>query len=336
MKRRKTIILSVAIFLVIIGIITSTIFLFVLRPSHDFVIEVYDASRAANGTTLFADLHDKANPRIVEVNMEGDIVWEYRLPDDLKNFVDPGMDVELLPNGNILFVCPLKGVFEVDRSGAIVWSYLNSKVSHDADRLPNGNTLICWGGNDTKDDYQVIEVHPNGTIVWSWQAKPYFNIPPYDSISSQGWTHANAVTRLSNGNTIVNLRNFNLTIEVNVTGHVVWQYDWGSLGQDPHEPEILPNGNLLIALQGDIPYQAVEINRTTGQVVWEYGRENMIFTRDADRLPNGNTLLVAIVNQRSKIFEVTQDGDIVWELAWGTGVSPIPGWFYKAQRIIPP
>lgn len=187
MKRRNTIILGVVVFLVIIGIVTSMVFFFMVQSSHDFLIEVYDADRAASGTTLFADLHDKANPRIVEVNMQGDIVWEYRLPDDLKGFTEPGMDVELLPNGNILFLCPLKGVFEVQRSGVIVWSYLNGKVSHDADRLPNGNTL-----------------------------------------------------------------------------------------------------------------------------------------------------LVAMVNQRSKIFEVTQDGDIVWELAWGTGISPVPGWFYKAQRILPP
>ncbi|MFX1562867.1 MAG: aryl-sulfate sulfotransferase [Promethearchaeota archaeon] len=336
MRRRNTIILAIVFAIIIIGVLTATVFFLLTQSTQRFIIEVHDSSQSLDGTTLFADLHDKTNPRIVEVNMNGEIVWEYILPDQLKDFTEPGMDVESLPNGNILFLCPRLGAYEIQRDGTIVWSYLNANVSHDVDRLPNHNTLLCWGGGDTKDDAQAFEVHPNGTIVWKWLARDYFNIPPYDTISSQGWTHANAVTRMPNGHTLINLRNFNLTVEVNRTGHVIWQYDWSVFGRDPHEPEVLPNGNVLIAIQGDVPYQAVEINRTTGQVVWQYGRENMIFTRDADRLSNGNTLLVAIVNQRSKIFEVTSSGEIVWELAWGTMNSPVPGWFYKAERIPSP
>jgi hypothetical protein len=244
------------------------------------------------------------------------------------------MDVESLPSGNVLFICPLKGVYEVDRASTIVWSYLNPKISHDVDRLANGNTLICWGGNDTKGDAQAIEVDPSGTIVWSWHAQPHYDVPPYDTISHQGWTHTNAVHRLQNGNTLINLRNFNLTVEVNPSGVPVWEMDWTSLGDDPHDPELLANDHLLIALQGPISHQAVEIDRSTHTVVWQYGRTGTIFARDCDRLPNGNTLITAIVDQRSKIFEVTPSGDIVWELAWFTTITPIPGWFYKAERII--
>ncbi|MFX1474255.1 MAG: aryl-sulfate sulfotransferase, partial [Promethearchaeota archaeon] len=215
MKKRNKIILGIVFSVIIIGIITSTSFFFILRAQTTFLIEAYDPARADNGTTLFADMHDTANPRIVEVDMNGNALWQYVLPDDLKGFTNPGMDVESLPNGNVLFICPLKGVYEVNRAGTIVWSYLNSKVSHDVDRLANGNTLICWGGSDTKTDHQAIEVNPSGTIVWSWQAAPHYDVPPYDTISTQGWTHANAVHRLANGNTLINLRNFNLTVEVN-------------------------------------------------------------------------------------------------------------------------
>jgi hypothetical protein len=334
MRKRNKIILGVVFSLIIIGIITSTIFFFILRTQTNFLIETYDATRADNGTTLFADMHDTDNPRIVEVDMTGTILWEYMLPEDLRNYTNPGMDVEALSNGNILFVAPRKGIYEVTRTGVIAWSYLNTHVSHDADRLQNGNTLICWGGNDDKPDAQAIEVTPSGTIVWSWHAQPHYDVPPYDTISRQGWTHANAVHRLQNGNTLINLRNFNLTVEVNPTGTPVWEYDWTNLGRDPHDPELLTNNNLLIALQGPITHQAVEINRTTGIVVWQYGRTGTIFARDCDRLPNGNTLITAIVDQRSKIFEVTPSGDIVWELAWSTTITPIPGWFYKAERII--
>jgi hypothetical protein len=246
------------------------------------------------------------------------------------------MDVELLPNNNILFVAPLKGVFQINRQGTIIWSYIDDKVSHDADRLPNGNTLIIWGGSDGVDDIQVKEVNATGDIVWSWKAKDHYYYPPYKDIYMQGWTHANAVTRLSNGNTLINLRNFNLTVEVNTTGDVVWECDWSSLGDDPHEPQVLTNGNILIALQGNAPNQAVEIKKASKTVVWEYERENMIFTRDTNRLPNQNTLIVSVVDNSSKIFEVTSDGEIVWQIAIkGQKIERYsPGWFYKAQRIV--
>jgi hypothetical protein len=44
-----------------------------------FTVEVYDSDKACNGTTLFTDCHDSDNPRVIEVNMDGEIVWELRL-----------------------------------------------------------------------------------------------------------------------------------------------------------------------------------------------------------------------------------------------------------------
>ena len=268
--------------------------------------------------------------------MEGNILWQYNLPESLKNYTNPGLDAELLSNDHILFVAPLKGVYEIDRSGSVVWSYLDDKISHDADRLPNGNTLINWGGMDNENDTQIKEVNSMGSIVWHWEAKPYFYADPkYQNISMQGWTHANAVHRLSNGNTMVNLRNFNLTVIVNSTGDIIWQHDWSAIGDDPHEPEILPSGNILIALQWTAPDHAVELEMASHNVIWSYTRNNVSFARDADRLPNGNTLIQAVVNRSPKIYEVTSSGEIVWQIAVrGKLLSQLsPGWFYKAQRI---
>jgi hypothetical protein len=151
----------------------------------------------------------------------------------------------------------------------------------------------------------------------------------------QGWTHANAVSRLRNNHTLINLRNFNLTVEVNKTGHIIREFNWTDKGDDPHEPEMQRNGNLLIGLQWTAPFQVVEINTTTGVVVWKYHRNYLTFTRDADRLPNNNTLIVGVVGNSPKIFEVTRDGEIVWQVAVrGKNLSGLsPGWFYKAQRI---
>ncbi|NYZ75328.1 aryl-sulfate sulfotransferase [Candidatus Micrarchaeota archaeon] len=315
----------------------------------NLAVEVYVPDKVFAGTTLFSEFHDSQKPRIVEVNLLGEVVWEYLLPADLKQYTNPGFDASLLPNNNVLFVLPLKGVYEINREGTVVWSYLDSKVSHDADRLSNGNTLVVWGGADTKDDAQVKEVSPDGRIVWSWRAKDYYDKAPYDAINRENsWTHANAATRMSNGNTLISLRNFQLTIEVAPNGSVVWSHDWSSLGEvDPHDPELLPNDNLLACLPPtDAPYQAVEINRTTGETVWSYSKEGLMSSRDCDRLPNGNTLIVTVqANQaasdprtglvwESQIIEVTSGGEIVWQLGVKNASSGrSPGWLYKAERI---
>lgn len=125
----------------------------------DIYVDVYHSDRAYPGTTLLADNHNLRRPRIIEVNMLGEIIWEYIVPEHLRQYTNPGFDVELLPNNNILFILPGNGVYEVDRKGNIVWSYLDEKVSHDADRLPNGNTLIV---GSTK----IVEVTSKGGIVW--------------------------------------------------------------------------------------------------------------------------------------------------------------------------
>ena len=309
------------------------------KVDPELYVESYNPASACNGTTLLADLHKPARPRIIEVNMKGEIVWEYIPAESLRKYTNPGFDVELLPNNNILFVLPRKGVYEINRKGDIIWSYLDDKISHDADRLPNGNTLYVWGGGDKKDEAQVKEVNPEGKLVWSWSAKKEFDKEPYKDIYEDGWTHANAATRLANGNTVICLRNFYHTVEVNKAGEIVWSFDWNKFGKDvdPHEPEILPNNNMLIALQNDSPYQAVEIKRENGEVVWKYRHPDLRTTRDADRLPNGNTLLVGVIKttNESVILEVTPDGTIVWKL--GIKDAPAtksPGWFYKAERII--
>ncbi len=319
-----------------------------LSPSNvkkgKLAVDVYYPDRACNGTTLFADVHDRQNPRIVEVDMEGKVVWEYVIPQHLRQHTQPGLDVETPANGNVLFVLPGNGVYEIDRDGEIVWPYLDAKISHDADRLPNGNTLYVYGDNDRVDDAHAKEVDPSGNLVWSWSAGEDFNVEPYRAIDRQGWTHANAVTRLANGNTLVNLRNFDLTVEVNPEGDVVWSFYWKTLFDlipargtyDPHEPEILPDDRLLVCLQWDTPYQVVEIDRESGQLLWAYHRDGLRTARDGDRLPNGNTLIVGVLQgkEESVIFEVTPEGEIVWQLkladvpAWRK-----PGWFYKAQRI---
>ncbi|MFA5185241.1 MAG: aryl-sulfate sulfotransferase [Patescibacteria group bacterium] len=300
----------------------------------DFVLASYDKGKALAGTTLFADNHNTAKPRIIEVNMLGEIIWEYDLPQELKTFTNPGFDVEQLPNKNILFVLPGNGVYEINRSKQIVWSYKTTKISHDADRLPNGNTLFVFGNNDTMNDTQVTEVNPQGVVVWSWHAKDHFNRAPYSTMMKQGWTHTNAVSRLSNGDTLISLRNFNIVAEVNQAGDVVKTIGEGIMVEQ-HDPVLLENGNYLFANHG-VPEKAVEIDKD-GNIVWEYAitDSKQWPVRDVNRLSNGNTLIATT----SKIIEVTKDKTVVWsfdikDTSRFVGTAGAGLGFYKAERIV--
>lgn len=277
-------------------------------------VDIYQPGKVWAGTTLLPDNHNPLRPRIIEVNTLGEVTWEYPVPQALRQFTNPGFDVELLANNNILFVLPRNGVYEVDRSGRVVWSYLTGKISHDADRLPDGNTIFVFGANDGKEDAQVTEVNPEGKVVWSWHASEHFNKTPYDSAYSEGWTHANSVTRLPGGNTLVSLRNFNLVAEVDPRGTVVRTIGEGVFSSQ-HDPEVLASGNILAANQARPPagfHQAVEVIPATGQVAWRSPRLEMwaLPARDADRLPNGNTL----VTGSTAIFEFTPGGEVAWQL----------------------
>lgn len=315
----------------------------------DFVVDVYNKKKAYDGTTLFYDSHESEKPRIVEVDMNGKIVWEYVIPSELKNGSFVGVDAELLQNDNFLIVLSSSGVYEIDRGGNIVWSYSDPEVSHDADRLPNGNTLVVFGNNDKKTDAQVKEVDSNGKIVWEWSAKNVYGSDPRfkDSKMDGGWTHANAAQRLADGTTMISLRNFFMTVIVNKAGKIVKEYDWSEYGDnvDPHEPEFHEDDEtLLVCLQNDARYTLVEINAETEEVVWTYDNPRLRTPRDGDVLPNGNILLVAVDNggtgnnvnmedDISVVLEITPDGEIVWSLKLDASVGEGPGWFYKAERI---
>ncbi len=307
-----------------------------------FIVEVYDEEKAYNGTTLLYDGHDHDAPRVVEVNMEGEVIWEYEIDPNLsENRV--GVDTELTKDDTVLITLSGYGVFEVNRDGETVWSYFDPDVSHDADRLENGNTLVVFGNRDGAEDAQVKEVNPDGEIVWQWYAQDVYGESEYVGILNGGWTHTNGAERLENGNTLVNIRNFNLTVIVDPEGNIVKEYDWTQYGEDvdPHEAEANEDA-ILVCLQRDADYAAVEIDMQTNEIIWEYSTDGIRTSRDCDRLPNGNTLIVTVMtgkDNNSAIIEVTPDGEIVWQMTLDVPLTEEdipgggPGYFYKAERI---
>ncbi len=101
----------------------------------------------------------------------GEIVWAWG-PGELDKQHQPNM----LPNGHIIIfdngtARKYSRIVEMDpASGEIVWEYLGdppesffSSAVSGQQRLPNGNTLICSGGQA-----RIFEVTPTKEIVWEY------------------------------------------------------------------------------------------------------------------------------------------------------------------------
>jgi outer membrane protein assembly factor BamB len=68
-----------------------------------------------------------------------------------------------------VLVCEYNRVAEYNlKTGKLVWSY-NCNNPNSAQRLPNGNTLITLM-NDQPNG-RIIELAPDGEIVWEYQSK---------------------------------------------------------------------------------------------------------------------------------------------------------------------
>lgn len=309
-------------------------------------VEIYDRDRAYWGNTLFADNSNPDVSEIIEIDMEGQVIWRYLVPGELTNRRRHRdqivMQVQRLPNSNVLFNIQRVGLFEIDRSGKIVWQHQDSEASHDVKRLSNGHTLYVRGWV-AKGKPHVVEIDPGGKLIWSWDGLKHFDQPPYADINKEGWIHVNGAIRLSNGNTVISLRNFNSVIEISPDDSLIWKQEFplGDIPLEkrltfpfhPHSPEILPNGNLLLSLTG--ANLIVEIDRKTGLLVWkwEYPQKGKrsVHIRDASRLANGNTLFV----EANAITELASDGRPVWKMVV-PGINPSGPKFaflFKAQRI---
>jgi len=107
-----------------------------------------------------------------------------------------------------------------------------------------------------------------------------------------------------------------LNIEAD-TPRLVWE--WGSdVIERPHHASLLENGNILLFDNGFLRKwsRVVEMNPTTGKIVWEYSEEPKTdffspIRGAAQRLRNGNTLISHGMGGR--VFEVTPEKDVVWD-----------------------
>ena len=215
-----------------------------------------------------------------------------------------GHDVQILPNGNILYTTGSWGrVVEVDHHRKEVWSYGPTEgLEHamSAQRLADGNTLI---GDSVLG--RVFEVTPAGKVVWEYKNPELADMQSRNS------------RRTPQGTTLISVERLNKFIEVNKAGKIVWTYKVeGGDARFPYQAHRLPNGNTLISHAA--PGQIVEVT-PQGKVVRSIGGDDMklrmAWTSGIFPLPNGGVFASDYTGRR--LIEFDAKGNIVNELRMG-------------------
>jgi hypothetical protein len=96
---------------------------------------------------------------------------------------------------------------------------------------------------------------------------------------------------------------------------LLWAWGPGEL-QRPHHATLLQNGHILVFDNGvrRKHSRVLEIDPIAREIVWSYEAGDEFFSAargSNQRLPNGNTLIAE--SDRGRAFEVTPEGEIVWE-----------------------
>jgi hypothetical protein len=256
--------------------------------------------------------------RVAIVNAKGEIEWE--APNNDAREIH---DIQMLPNGNVLFQISYTTVVEVNRDKKEVWRYeakpkdgYTGRVEiHSYQRLKNGLTLIAESGNA-----RLVEADKKGQIV-KVIALTVENPNPHRD--------TRMVRKLENGHYLVCHEGDGKLREYDGAGKVVWTYEIDLNGRPAspgHGPEghgvsvfgaiRLPNGNTMIA--GGNNNRVLEVT-PAGKIVWSIDQKELpgvtlAWVTTLELLPNGNLIIgnTHAGPDNPQLIEVSRDKKVVW------------------------
>jgi hypothetical protein len=256
--------------------------------------------------------------RVAIVNAKGEIEWE--APNNDAREIH---DIQMLPNGNVLFQTSYTTVVEVNRDKEVVWRYeakpkdgYTGRVEiHSYQRLKNGLTLIAESGNA-----RLVEADKKGQIV-KVIALTVENPNPHRD--------TRMVRKLENGHYLVCHEGDGKLREYDSAGKVVWTYELDLNGRPAspgHGPEghgvsvfgaiRLPNGNTMIA--GGNNNRVLEVT-PAGKIVWSIDQKELpgvtlAWVTTLELLPNGNLIIgnTHAGPDNPQLIEVSRDKKVVW------------------------
>jgi hypothetical protein len=342
--RRRVLSMGPVTALVVVLFLSSAMLTVAYEPPE---LGASDIESPANGTTVVTSQGWNAGShslpgrpaRLAAIGPNGSVDWTHDGPDDRRNWF---YDVDPLANGNLLVLNPVSEatvVYEFDpRTQERVWTErFDSPDIHDID-LINGDELLVAGINYEVPSRDRVFIYNRTTekTTWNWSFRDHYPNDLDGSADSEDWTHVNDIDQIRQGEFLVSVRNFDQVIVVNRSTNEIdlrlGQDDDHDIMYEQHNPQYLEseNGTPTILVADSENARIVEYERVGGppgegewERVWSLS-QGLAWPRDADRLPNGNTLVVDSMNHR--VIEVTPEGDVVWETGapWAT---------YDAERV---
>ena len=160
---------------------------------------------------------DQGNQRVILVNFDKDIVWQYGttgVPGNAANQLNNPNSAEVLDNGDILIADENNNrVIEITPRGWLVKQFTaQGTVSGAAfaSRLDNGDTLITDSNNS-----RIVEVDGNDRVVWQY----FTNTAP----GSNPTPLPTRALRLRNGDTLISDQFNDRVIEIDPAGRILFQ-----------------------------------------------------------------------------------------------------------------
>ncbi|AKH97502.1 arylsulfotransferase [Halanaeroarchaeum sulfurireducens] len=326
-------------------------------PDDPGYVEPGTVESPANGSTIvgvqgyhFGGEEDPKRPaRLVSIGERAELEWQHNgSAEGATWFYEP----DPLPNGNVLVVATKPGtttVYEYDPdTHERVWTEeFDIEDTHDVTMLDEERLAIANMRNyndsaDRSDDRVFVYNRTSGEITWEWHFRDHYPIST-DGGMDEDWTHVNDVEPVGDDQLLLSPRNFDQAVLVNMTTDEIdlrlGTDDDRATIYEQHNPDYLESANgtptILVADSENhrvVEYELVERTGTDDAGLptfewdrtWEVGTDQLTWPRDADRLPNGNTLITDTMNHR--VIEATPTGEIVWEsyVTWGP---------YDADRV---
>jgi hypothetical protein len=210
-------------------------------------------------------------------------------------------------------------------------------------------TLYLPGANTNASVGQTIiqEFTPEGDLIFQWRAWDNFDVRdvhldnPYGS--SFRFPHMNAIDIDEDGHILLSSRHISEITKINRdTGEIIWRLsgisknNYFAYVNDPlygprnqHAIRCTGNGRYLLFDNGDLHSPPVsrgveyelDLNAMTATVVWQFPETPTTslyshYMGNAQRLPNGNTLINWAIGSLPKLTEVRPDGTKAFEMNW--------------------
>ncbi len=240
------------------------------------------------------------------------------------------------------------GMVKMDRDSNVIWSYL-AHTHHDFDIAPDGRILALTNAFSSDipegmgkvdqpylEDFLVV-LSPDGkelkkvSVTRALMQSRYkllsLAIPSY---ASGDPLHTNSVQYITadqaknfpfakEGDVLLSFRDMSAVAVLSIErAEIVWAMRGPWLWQ--HDASLLPNGHITLfdnlgGFRDDNSARVLEVDPKSGAVVWLYqGDEShpshSPLRSSVETLPNGNALITE--SDGGRIFEVTREGEIVW------------------------